>query len=174
MRTVWLLFWDICCLRQGPERVPTQLAFVALIVFAYLLLALAGNSFAPDGQSSVAWSVMLLATLMLLLFCYVVLKFKGLTQRFVATVTALFGVEVVLGVMLLPFMALLRSPWSVSEFALCGYLMLMGWELAVRGFIFHRAFNVSLLLGSVMALTLFLLTTWLNIQLFPQLLTKAA
>ena len=169
MKAVVVLFWDICRLRRGPDQVPTQGVFVLLIAFLYSALAFVGNTLMPAGQGGIAWIVTFIATALMMVFCLSVLIFKQLTARFVATITALMGVEVVIGAVLLPFIALARIGAPFPAFIMVGYLVVMSWELTVRGFIFHRAFNVSLLLGSVMALALFVTTTWLIYRLFPQL-----
>jgi len=44
MKPIFLLFWQICRLKQGPEHVPTQTWFVLLVIVANLLCSLLAST----------------------------------------------------------------------------------------------------------------------------------
>ena len=74
----------------------------------------------------------------------------SLTHRLPQTLTAIFGVEVILtGLSALLLLSSDALGTSVTRFVIT---MLTLWSLAVYGFIFHRALNIHIGLGIGMAL----------------------
>jgi hypothetical protein len=49
-------------------------------------------------------------------------------------------------------------------------MLLVGWNIGLRGFVFHRSLNIGMLQGNVLSLALFLLNIAVSVQLFPELL----
>ena len=95
---------------------------------------------------------------------WALLRFKQLTARFNATVGALLGQDLFLGVLTLPLQISIVSdePWGMS---LMMILMVYCWDLAIKGAILRRALNVGPLLGMCTGLMMLLLavyaeTTW--------------
>jgi len=50
---------------------------------------------------------------------------------------------------------------------------MMIWSLMMRGFIYHRALNISPLLANVLAFMVMMVSLSIIVQLFPEILQKA-
>jgi hypothetical protein len=51
--------------------------------------------------------------------------------------------------------------------------LLVGWNLGVRGFVYHRTLEIGIFQANMLSLTLFLLHIFLAAKLFPELLAAA-
>lgn len=157
MRSIVNLFWQICLLRQSPARVPTAGWFVTLVIVANLLCSvLVSMSFVDEAGllAIVNSSVVAQATTALLVL--LALSLKGLGARFVTTVTAWFGCDLIITAcfaLLLPLGSLL-GPFVISV----AFLAFLIWSVAVSGFILHRALEVQLAIGIGIAMGISLLS----------------
>lgn len=161
MKPILNLFWQICLLRQSPAYVPTQGWFVALVVIANVicstLVAASLNSGFEllrtltsiiVGQTTTAALVML------------ALMFKSLGERFVTTVTAIFGCDLLITAcfaLVLPLAGLLGE--AALSLALVVFLV---WSVAVAGFILQRALSTSLPIGIGVAMGISLMSVTLS------------
>ena len=157
------LFWNICLMREGPERVPTQTGFLASLLVLHLTLTTAlsvafGNT---DGTLSLAAQVVNRAVTAALLVWFA-LYVRELRQRFPATIGALFGTELLITLLLALVLMVMRSMEIDPTIPL---RLLQLWYLVIVGFIMHRALNISLGLGIAVAL---------GIQLFSTIVSRAS
>ncbi|MEQ8857185.1 MAG: hypothetical protein RIC56_00925 [Pseudomonadales bacterium] len=157
MKAIINLFWQICLLRQSPAHVPASGPFVALVVGANLLCSvLVSVGLDEDldvlrtatsiivGQTATAALVLLALTL------------KNLGARFVTTVTAIFGCDLIITAcfaVMLPLASLWGS--AVISIALIAFLV---WSVAVAGFILHRAMEVQFAIGIGVAMAISLMS----------------
>lgn len=160
MRSLLLVFANICLLRRGPEHVPTHAWFVAVIVAANLLV-----SFVVSRSVSGALSPLPLATsLIVTMACtasitWLILHLRGFDARYPATITAMFGCDllftVLIGLIATALGGLAAGPLATGVVASLGL-----WSIAVNGFILHRAIAVSVAIGIAIAfaMTLFAFT----------------
>ncbi len=51
-------------------------------------------------------------------------------------------------------------------------MLLVGWGLGVRGFVYHRALDVGIFQGNMLSLTLFFLNIFMVAKLYPELLVR--
>ncbi|MFU8814541.1 MAG: hypothetical protein ACNA7W_04285 [Pseudomonadales bacterium] len=151
MKPIIDLFWQICLLRQSPAHVPTFGWFVGLVVAANVLSsALVTVTFDSDltllesltsiivGQTATAGLVLL------------ALSIRNLGQRFVTTITAIFGCDLLITAifgLVLPMATLLGQ--TALNLLFLGFLI---WSVAVAGFIMHRALGVQLAIGVAVAM----------------------
>jgi hypothetical protein len=160
MRSIVNLFWQICLLRQSPAQVPTEGWFVALVVISNLLCSLL-VSLGYGGEAGVitiANSVAVAQTATALLV-YLALSLRGFAARFVATVTAWFGCDLIITAcfgLVLPVTSVL-GPLALSIV----FLVFLIWSVAVSGFILHRALEVQLAMGIGVAMGISLLSATL-------------
>jgi hypothetical protein len=161
MKPILNLFWQICLLRQSPAYVPTYGWFVGLVVLANVVCStLVSASLDAEfelfrtltsiivGQSTTAVLVML------------ALMFKNLGQRFVTTITAIFGCDLLITAsfaVMLPLAALLGE--AAVSLALVAFLI---WSVAVAGFILHRALQAPLAMGIGVAMGISLMSVTLG------------
>jgi hypothetical protein len=162
MKPIFLLFWQICRLKQGPEHVPTQTWFVLLVIVANLLCSLLASAavnaeFAIPGDTNVdgqRFSLLTTATSIVVgqtstaALTWLALQLRELSERFFATITALFGCDLLITAcfgILLPLLGFL--PWARALV----FLLFLIWSISVMGFILHRALGVQLAVGILVA-----------------------
>lgn len=146
MKAIVTLFWQICLLRQSPARVPANGPFLALVVLGNLACSIA-VSVAFDGSPgllTVANSILVgQATTALLVLG--ALTARGLGERFVTTITAWFGCDLIITAC---FSVLLPIGTLLGQFALSiGLLAFLIWSVAVAGYILHKALTVQFAIG---------------------------
>ncbi|HEX7037711.1 MAG TPA: hypothetical protein VF210_18215 [Pseudomonadales bacterium] len=157
MKPILNLFWQICLLRQSPAYVPTYGWFVTLVVVANVTcstLVSLGLSDEIDpvqtltsvvvGQSTNAALIML------------ALSFKNLGQRFLTTITAVLGCDLLITgclALVLPVVRLFGS--AAVSLVLLAFMI---WSVAVAGFILHRALQTQLPVGIGVAMGISLMS----------------
>jgi hypothetical protein len=157
MKPVLALFWQICLLRSGPEQVPTANWFIGAVIILNLLCSAALSlslDTTGDVMSIITRLVVTQATNAALL--WLVLYLRELSPRFPATVTALFGCDLIITLCfgaLVPLVNALGD--GGSSFIFLGFLI---WSVAVAGFIVHRAMNVTLGIGIFIAVSMMILS----------------
>lgn len=150
MKAVLQLFWQICRLKQSPEFVPTQGWFVALVVLANLLCSVLVSATADTESSLLSTTTRIVvnqATTAAL--TWLLLNIRGLTDRFITTITALFGCDLIITALfavMLPLEAILPA---ISRLLI---LLFLVWSVTVAGFILHRAMDLHIGVGIVVAL----------------------
>ena len=158
MKSILSLFWQICRLRQSPEHVPTYTWFVALVVVANFVgniavSVLAGLSTASDNPTAERLTLLQISTGALVSIAstaalvWFALQIRELSQRFFATITALFGCDLLITASfgaLLPLLGLAEPLLAAIPLAFLLYLV---WFISVMGFILHRALDVQLAAG---------------------------
>ena len=149
------LFWNICILRVGPEAVPARAWFVAVLLLANIAVMLIDQSVLRDPSSEAvqltlwrALGVIVLFFAAVAAFTRAALHFRDLSARFVATFTAMLGTHLLIAV-LTAVVGQLSKVAGVPPWILFGVLYV--WSIVVWGFIYHRAFNTTLLVGIPLA-----------------------
>ena len=88
---------------------------------------------------------------------YGVLSFKGVASRFQQTFTAAMGTDVIVTCCSLPLVLLVGNVPENSPIAALGTILMFVifvWDVLIKGFIFHHAFNVSPLQGNLFSFML--------------------
>jgi hypothetical protein len=161
MKPILDLFWQICLLRQSPAYVPTHGWFVAAVVLANVVCSTLVSSSLDTGFDLFSTLTSILVgqctTAVLVMLA---LLFKNLGQRFVTTITAIFGCDLLITAcfaLLLPLSALLGE--AAVSLALVAFLV---WSVAVAGFILHRALQAPLAMGIGVAMGISLMSVTLG------------
>lgn len=177
MTAVFQLFWNLCLFRLGPERMPTLGAFVLAVVAAnFMVSALVGISgpFADRPGAALALPVMHAA--LLAAGTWLVLLAKGLQARFTATFTALMGADALITLLSWPIALLLEpatEPRGVDVLMALLQFTLFFWWIAVAGFVFARALEISRSQGIAVAAFVVLTSLMINASVFPPPRTDA-
>ena len=144
------LFWNICILRAGPESVPARVWFALVLLVADIAVALVYHRMlgadALNTLQALGFSLVSIATVAVVTRS--VLYFRKLDNRFVATLTALIGTDLLISVLIViasQISKLVGLPPDIST----GILQI--WGIVVWGSIYHRAFNITLLFGILIA-----------------------
>ena len=132
-------------LRPGPDRVPYSTLLLGICVVASLLMSLLLISvIIPEEPLNAHLSVTLLGLMMF--FYYVVLAAAGKPARFVQTLTAMLGCDIVLSIsQLLVFLGLTLVADRLSAIIIVQLIAL--WSIPVQGNIVARALGQHWLLG---------------------------
>jgi hypothetical protein len=154
-------FWRICLLKAGPESLPSS-NFVTGFVFTLY--------FARPREEFVETLVIVATGLLVQAgMTFTLTSFKGHRQRFRATWTALIGTNAFMLIVLLPFSLIIVNVenQTLKLFADSAWWICFGWWLAIAGHIYHRAVNVSVLLGSAIAFMTEMLSVFITLSIFP-------
>lgn len=175
MRALLALFWSVCRLQRGPEDVPWSVGLLLALLMLDVLVGIAGDAVAAPGRLHAVAGMTVIALVIDALSLWVLLRFKRLGRRFVQGLTTICGVDLLMGLIALPVIlaGLLLpppSPWLAGIVFV--QMLLVGWNLGLRGFVYHRVLEISLLQGNMLALALFFLNIFISVQLFPGLLLK--
>jgi hypothetical protein len=151
MKPILTVFWNICLLRRGPELVPTHPLFVATVVIADVLAAFfVSLRFGGADVTPIQIATSTLVTIAALAaVTWTALTLRGVVGRFPATITALFGCDLLFTLLAAITISLVggtNSPVTMGIGALIGI-----WSIAVNGFILHRAMNVTVFVGIFLA-----------------------
>ena len=161
MKSVLQLFWRMCLLRQSPEYVPTQSWFVAAVIAANLvgsLIVTAALDPTAGGMTTLTRIVVGQATNAGLV--WLALQFREQPQRLLATLTALFGCDLIITAcfgLLVPLFGIVGET-GLSLLSL-GFLV---WSVAVAGFILSRALTLPFSAGAIIAMGMMVLSVALS------------
>ncbi|MBL4868689.1 MAG: hypothetical protein JKY67_20185 [Pseudomonadales bacterium] len=169
MKSIWMLFWDICLFRRGPEDVPDSRFLVSTMALVFLLFNTTARLFLLE--SSLFQSLMS-SVLVLCVFAaglWLGLKIKGGLNRFEQSMTALLGQDMVISILSLPLLLLLvaqQQQGAQPQVSSILLLIFYVWDLAVKGFICKKALGVGPVLAFMLAFALVMGAIMLDKQLF--------
>ena len=147
-------FWQLCLLRSSPAQLPSSWFATSAVLGTYLIIALFVVTFTrptlsfPQVIGTIAIGVSIQA-----LVTFALLQYKDRVVRFIATWSALLGANAVMLLVLLPFNYILLESENTTliAFADSATWVCLGWWLAIAGYIYHKAVDVSVLQGSCIA-----------------------
>jgi len=170
MLKIVLYFWQMCLLRVGPEKMPNSLPFVSMALVIYLVIAFISiNVTRPSLTLGALVGSLLIGVLVEVVLVYGILRFKKCVGRVIPTLTSLFGTNTIILLFLMAVnLLLMKSDIPLLEMlAESAFWVIFFWWMAIVGFIFHRAMDISIFQGVAIAFTLELLTNIASQTLFP-------
>lgn len=159
---------EVMWFRKGPQDMPGTATWTVAMVLLYMAVGLPLSLISlplPTALLQVA-----IDAILLLGFCYLLLGWRGLTQRIPQTMTALAGTGVLFTVLALPAMVSLDAIQTQGGDASVPSLLLMVlivWNLAVIAQILRQALEARLALGVALALGYMGLSMAIMSLLFP-------
>lgn len=154
--------------RAGPETLPASRLLLSLVIAAHLAIYYLSMFAIYDGGSRRIVLPVLDTAVSAVLFALVLYGFR-VGARLVQTLTAVFGTELLLNLVLYPVLVASRGVGGSAGAPLL--LIVLGvllWSLSVRGHILRRATGMSYYLGVTVALLFFLFFYMLDLTLFGQ------
>lgn len=142
--TIILRLIDICLFRAGPEDVPARTGLLQMALLAYLLVGVAINLL--DTSWTLSLTVSIADLIILLAFIWLLLRGYQHLPRLNQTLTALTGCSVLLGILVMPFLAVFYQYEETESMASVLLLLLMAmmlWSLMVTAHILRRALDCS-------------------------------
>jgi hypothetical protein len=137
------LYTELAVFRRGPEDLPVSAVLLLLTIAAYLLVTLGLGSVMPVTAGNRIDLLALNAAFVVA--CYwVVLRLAGRPERFLQTVTAVFGFQLVIAPINVGFRALFQryaagEPLSLPVWFMLLAMLLAVWTLAINGRILRSA-----------------------------------
>ncbi|MBQ73693.1 MAG: hypothetical protein CMQ20_01570 [Gammaproteobacteria bacterium] len=170
MLKISLFFWQLCLLQESPDRIPAKPFVLVTILLVYFVIALTTISI---GRPALGLTGVIGTVFVGLIFpamtTWALLAFKQVTDRFAATFSALLGTNSIILLILLPVSLILLNTENESLNLLADSVswVCLGWWLAIAGYIYHKATNISLIQGSAIAFITELLGVIISVSLFP-------
>ena len=158
----------MCLFVSAPDRLPASLYSILLSLFCYFLIGFS----LVDEQRSYATIVVQIALELALLsvVIYTALRWKGLLSRLYQSLSALFGVNMVISAISIPVYEALTQGYSneteLSLSVLNVTLLIVFWNLSVMSLILKRALSINTLLAAMISFNYFMLYQFLIIWLF--------
>lgn len=149
---------DVLLLRRGPQDIPGDWGLLGGLAVVYCSLTFVQVRIVVEAMPAFVQAV--LAAILLAVFVNTILRWRGVPERFVQTLSALFAVGAVLTLLMMgptaalaPFLESLaeaEDPANVTQppgVVLLAYSAIGIWGLVVFGHIYRHALGVNLWLG---------------------------
>ena len=165
------LFWDICLFRRGPQDTPPLPILLALLVllnlvYAFILLRIPnGDGDAPDGGHILRF--LFSHTIVMFALVYVILWLGRFRVRYLQTMIAMFGADLIVGLPQLPLTILaayITDQISLAMLVFIGFMATIGWGLAVHTHIFRHALSCSVFRGGAWAILVFFISMYVQYE----------
>ncbi len=170
MQQILFYFWQLCLLRESPEKLPTSQFALGLVLLVYLSIASIAVTLNRPEQTLMGILGSVLVSLgVQITITWGLLVFKKFSRRFSATFVALLGTNTIILLILMPVNLILLQDdnTSLTNFANAISWVCLGWWLAIVGYIYHKSVNISILQGSAIAFVTELLGVIATLTLFP-------
>ncbi len=169
MSAIFFRFIEIALFRKGPQDLPASGFLLGLALALYAVVLTISVFMFPVGDISRSAARSLASVVSEFLLVWVVLLAFNMGQRFLQTMTAVLGVDIVIGLAFIPLLAslpLTPDQGQASGFQTLVYLGLMAWAVMALAWILRHAINVSLLTSAAISLSYYISVNWLLAQLF--------
>jgi|TARA_B110000037_G_scaffold222793_1_gene299619 hypothetical protein len=170
MWQIILYVWQICLLRVGPEKIPARWNFLAIFFgFYFLISGFSIITSRPDLNLFSGAVTIFIGSGVAAVAVFGLLSLKQVTNRFVPTMSAIFGTN---SIILLPMIV----TSAMMELVDAGTLrllidavawVLLGWWLTIVGSILSRAATISVLQGAMLAFLIEVISLLLTLKIFP-------
>ena len=170
MKALFSLFWQICLLRRGPQDVPYAVPLLVMLVLGVagldfasipLLEAFAIPQTDPTAPAPPSPMIQMAAQLLMLggwlLAVRLLLRFKRLQGRYVQTMSAALGTDLITSLpQMFFYVVVVSSPAdsSLVGFAQVALLVLYIWDMLIKGHIYSQALNIGRVQGNLLSVAL--------------------
>ncbi len=142
---------------SSPSNLPLGTGCIVLSLLAYIGvgLLLLDNQYGPqEVLLLVFFEILILGSI-----SYIFLKVKNNSGRFIQTLSALIGINLITSLATIPVMSFLvpSSEHPISSFATMINILFLVWNLAVISLIFKRSFDTGTLSAGFIALSYFMM-----------------
>ena len=164
MQALIFRFFDICILRAGPQDLPSSLFLLRSVVLLSTIVGIFLNL--PTEGFSQSLAISLFNVVLLTGFLYFGLKLRNKLPRFRQSLAAMMGTNIIIGLVMMPFMFALVSAkldGESSPIALQVFLLLLVWDITVFAHIIRHSFDIRLRYGFLVSLG-YLILSWMLID----------
>jgi hypothetical protein len=170
MQQILIFFWQLCLLRESPEKLPASPFVVRLVLVVYLSIALIAVTLNQPRQTLPAIiGTVIVGLIFQAVFIWSLLVFKRVTHRFTAALASLLGANTLMLLILMPVNFTLINTEGGALNLLASFIswVCLAWWLVIAGSIYRYAINISLIQGAAIAFVSELLAAIVTITLFP-------
>jgi len=144
-KVLFFVFFDICRLIKRPQDIPASKNLLTICILVYSLLSIFIANLYQETEQAILGSIVELG--LLLLFSWAILQASGKTVRWIQTVTALIGTNMVINIIALPAYVLisfngvneLAEGSSTHSLGLLVLAILACWNIAIMSHIVKHA-----------------------------------
>lgn len=168
MTALLRVFFDICLLRQGPQDLPAAQALLWISLLAHAIGSLVLASISLSGEAAMLSA--LVESLLMVTLSYVLLAVNNRRARWLQTLTALAGTNVILVMFALPLMVWWQSLRAANLDQVIPALLILGlviWNLMILAHIFRHALSSRFGLGMFTAIGYYCLSAVIIQLLVP-------
>ena len=160
MLPIFSLFWRIAQLKSGPEHLPASSFLLLTITLLNIVVSLVISlSIGTQPATTIATTILTnLAAQALIIYGLLVLVGKG--ARLTQTLTAYFGCDLLLNLVIGSCIVLMRL-LSV-DFMTTLALIIFFWSILIFGYILRKAMEIHMAMGIALAFLLTLVTVALG------------
>jgi len=165
MQALIFRFFDICILRAGPQDLPSSLFLLRLVVVVSATVGVFLNL--PTEGFSQSLAISLFNVVLLTTFLYIGLKLRDKLPRFRQSLTAMMGTNIIIGLVMMPFMFALVSAkfdGESSPVALQMFLLILVWDITVFAHIIRHSFDIRFAYGFLVSIG-YLVLSWMLIDM---------
>lgn len=165
MQVLIFRFLDICLLRSGPQDLPASLFLLRVVVVLSVIVGVFLNLQTEELSQSLM--IALFNVVWLTAFVYIGLQLSGKLARFRQSLIALMGTNVILGLLIMPFMYSLVAADLNSEPAPITFqifLLLLIWDITVFAHIVRDSLNIRFGYGFMISFA-YLFLSWMVIEM---------
>ncbi len=170
------LFVRLALFKKGPQDVPYSLFLLIALFVASFLFELLTYFIPGQRKETVDFLVFLryliVANIVFVVVTYLIFKLHGHSKRFLQSLTAMLGIDLLMSVILLPVNLIIVFAGE-KQFSLLltlmalFYLLFFSWYLFVYLHIFRHGLSVSPLVAGMLSLAMFALGMSLSSLLLP-------
>lgn len=160
MLYIFSLFWRIAQLKSGPENLPSSGFLLMVVTTANVVLSLVVSTSIGTQPAATVATTILTSLAAQALIVYGLLALVGKPARLTQTLTAYFGCDLLLNLVIGASIALMRL-LSV-DFMTTLALVIFFWSILIFGHILRRAMEVHLAMAIALAFLLTLVTVALG------------
>ncbi|HDP90079.1 MAG TPA: hypothetical protein ENN42_09015 [Thioalkalivibrio sp.] len=163
-------FLELCVMARGPQDLPASPSWLVIAAAGYFAVGAAiAWPLYPPGLALLSAGV---DVALLFGIAAGLLAWRGYTVRWLQTALALAGSGFLMGVVALPIVfSLYRAILTGSEatFSALAYWVLVGWIIAIYGYIFTQALSLKSRWSGLGVALGYFVVSWIVMQLlFPQ------
>lgn len=149
MSSLFTFFLQLCLLKRRPQDLPASYQLLGVLAGASLTISALGTV-RYFGGAFRALMASTLDTVLIGALVYATLAFAGHKPRFVQTATAVYGISVLFGLVML-VVQLLAEGLELAPLAAVVNLIALGWIHVALGHVLRNALEMDLWAGIVIA-----------------------
>lgn len=144
-KSLWHIFWGICVFKNGPQDVAISYSLIKWVFIGYVTVG--AVLFFSSTPTTIAIVISFTETILLTGFVYLLLSLFAVSERFLQTITALYGTGAIITSLSVPIVFYIDESVRHEQSAGIAGLLLLAvvcWSYTIMAHILHKAIEKSL------------------------------